>query len=160
MLAGCVAETPAPQAAAVAPVAFTPPPANWQWTDAPVGPTVTLHTTDVTPAQSSGSRTASLGLVCSDSVPTILVAWDAPVAGGNALTYHFDGQPGRDLAAQPADPRSEVVSDPLVVSRFIDEAAASHQLVVRAGSSQATFATTDDSGNLKRFRTACPDGTN
>jgi hypothetical protein len=162
MLAGCVAQTPAPPTTAVAPVAFTPPPANWQWTDAPVGPTITLHTTDVTPTASSGTRTASLGLVCSNAVPTILVAWDAPVAsaGTAALSYRFDGGPERDLAARSADPRSEIVSDPLVVSRFIDEAAASRQLVVRAGSNQATFATGDDSGNLTRFRTACPDGTN
>jgi hypothetical protein len=160
MLAGCVAQTPAPETTSVAPVAFTPPPVNWQWTDAPAGPTVTLHTTDVTPAASSGSRTASLGLVCSNSVPAILVAWDAPVADQAGLSYRFDGGPERDLAAQSADPQSELVSDPLVVSRFIDEAAASHRLVVRAGSTQATFATADDSGNLTRFRTTCPDGTN
>ena len=41
----------------------------------------------------------------------------------------------------------EIVSDPLVVSRFIDEAADGRQLVVRAGATEATFSTPDDAGN-------------
>ncbi len=158
MLAACVAEPPA---TAISPaVAIAPPAAGWQWTDAPGGPTVTVHTSDVTPASPSVMRTASLGIVCSDAVPSVLIAWDAPVGPAAGLSYRFDGQPPHDVGARAADQQTEVVSDPLVVSRFIDEAAYSRQLIVRAGTTEATFATTDDAGNLKRFRTVCPDGTN
>ncbi len=161
MLGACVAQTPAPQTTSVESVAFAPPAANWQWSDAPAGPTVTLSTTDVTPA-AGATRMASLALVCSDALPAIVVSWDAPVArpGQAGLSYRFGGQPAHDVAAEARDPGSTVVSDPIVVSRFIDEAAVSQQLVVRAGATEATFTTTDDAGNLRRFRTACPDGTN
>ncbi len=161
LLAGCVAQTPAPETANVQPVAFTPPATGWQWSDAPAGPTVTLTTTDVTPA-APGTRTASLGLVCSGAVPSVLIAWDAPVApaGQSSLTYRFDSQPPHDVNARSTDPQSQLVSDPLVVSRFIDEAASGRQLVVRAGATVATFTTADNAGNLRRFRTVCPDGTN
>ena len=131
--------------------------ADWQWSDA--GPAVTLATTDVGPP-AGNARMASLALVCgSDAVPAIVVSWDAPVAA-SGLTYRFLGQPAHDVSAAARDPRSLAVNDPLAVSRFIDEAAASRQLVVRAGATEATFATADDAGNLRRFRTACPDGTN
>ena len=158
MLAGCVSEPPAPMTAISPVVAVAPPASNWQWSDAPAGPAVTLNTTDVAPA-SQGPRMASLALVCSDAMPTIRVAWDAAIAP-SGLTYRFDGQPGHDVTAQSADPQSQIVNDPLVVSRFIDEAAVSRQLVLRTGTTQATFSTTDDAGNLRRFRTACPSGTN
>lgn len=157
MLAACVAETPAPDTAISPAVAAAAPASDWQWSDAPAGPTLTLHTASVAPA--AGTRTASLALVCSGAVPSVRIAWDAPVAAP-ALSYRFDSQPGYDVSAQSPDPQSQLVSDPLVVSRFIDQAAGSRQLVVRAGAAQATFATTDDAGNLRRFRTVCPDGTN
>ena len=156
-LAGCVAQTPAPTTEISPAVAFTPPAANWQWSDA--GPAVILNATDIT---SAGAPTASLSLVCNNAVPSVVVAWDSPVAsaGQSSLTYRFDGQPGRDVRAEPAGPLTQIVSDPIVVSRFIDEAAYGRQLVVRAGAIVATFSTLDEAGNLKRFRTACPDGTN
>jgi hypothetical protein len=157
MLAGCVAQTPAPETTGVGPISFAPPAAaNWQWTDAPAGPTVTVHAVSVMPASSG---TASLALTCSGALPSVVVAWDMPVAAAG-LSYRFDGEPESQVKAQSADPRSEIVNDPLIVARFIDEAAASQQLVVRAGAVEATFLTTDDAGNLRRFRTACPDGTN
>ena len=160
MLGACAARTPAPQAASVEPAAFAPPPATWQWSDA--GPTVSLVTANVTPA-SGTARMASLTLVCNaDAVPRIVVSSDAPIAatGQSGLTYRFVGQPVHDVAARSDDPRSLVVDDLLVVSRFIDEAAAGQALVVRAGATEATFAATDEAGNLRRFRTACPSGTN
>ena len=157
LLAACVADSPAPATAVMPVAAAVVPPADWQWTDAPAGPTVTLRTADVAPA--SQPRMASLALTCTNAVPAIAVAWDAPVAAAG-LTYRFDGQPGHDVSAEVRDPQSEIVSDPLVVSRFIDEAAVGRQLVLRAGSTQATFAAADDAGNLRRFRTVCPSGTN
>ncbi len=157
-LAGCVAESPAPTTE-ISPAIATPlaPAANWQWSDA--GPAVYLNAADLA---ATGNPTASLSLVCDAAVPSILITWDAPVAsaGLNGLTYRFDGQTARDVSASTAGPKIQVVSDPLAVARFIDEAAASRQLVVSAGATQATFATADDAGNLRRFRTACPDGTN
>ena len=161
MLAGCVSQAPAPTTEISPAVAFTPPATGWQWSDAPAGPTVTLTTTDVTPP-APALRTASLDIVCSDAVPSVLVSWDGPVApaGQSSLTYRFDSQPAHDVGARAADRQTEIVSDPLVVSRFIDEAAYGRQLVVRSGATVATFSTPDDAGNLKRFRTACPDGTN
>ena len=158
MLAACAAETPPPQVSAVEPVAFAPPLADWQWSDA--GPAVTLATTDIGPP-AGNARMASLALVCAamryrrSSSPG---TFRSPRPSG--LTYRFLGQPAHDVSAAARDPRSLAVSDPLVVSRFIDEAADSRQLVVRAGATEATFSTADDSGNLRRFRTACPDGTN
>jgi hypothetical protein len=107
----------------------------------------------------SRPRMASLVLACSDATPSILVTWDAPVAGAG-LNYRFDGQPAHDVSARVPDPQSEIVGDALVVSRFIDEAAVSRQLVLRTGGTRATFSTTDAAGNLRRFRTACPSGTN
>ncbi len=163
MLGACVADAPASETSIAPAVAPIPPPVTgWQWTDAAAGPTVTVTTTDVTPGAAPGMRTASLGIACNDATPSILLAWDAPVAAGgrSALAYSFDGQPTHDVTARAADPQSLVISDPLVVSRFIDEAAYSRQLVVSAGATQAAFSTADDAGNLRRFRTACPDGTN
>ena len=157
MLAGCVAAPSAPTTEISPAVAFTPPAANWQWSDA--GPAVILNANDIT---ASGAPAASLSLVCNNAVPSVVVAWDSPVAsaGQSSLTYRFDSQPQRDVRAEPAGPLTQIVSDPLVVSRFIDEAAYGRQLVVRAGATVATFSTPDVAGNLKRFRTACPDGTN
>jgi hypothetical protein len=157
MLAACVADSPAPDTAVLPVAAVATPASDWQWSDTPAGPAVTLETTDVAPA--SGPRMASLALTCSDATPSIAVSWDAPVAAAG-LAYRFDGQPGHDVSAEVRDPQSEIVADPLVVSRFIDEAAVSRQLVVSAGATRATFATTDDAGNLRRFRTVCPSGTN
>ncbi len=134
-----------------------PAPANWQWSDA--GPAVYLNAADVT---ATGNPTASLSLVCNNAVPSIMITWDAPAATAvsSDLTYRFDGQAPRDVRTSTAGPKIQMLSDPIVVSRFIDEAAASRQLVVRAAAVQATFSVTDDAGNLRRFRTACPDGTN
>ncbi len=157
MLAACVADSPAPDTTVLPVAAVATPSSDWQWSDVPAGPTVTLSTTDVAPA--AGPRMASLALTCSDATPSIAVSWDAPVAAAG-LTYRFDGQPGHDVSAEVQGPRSQIVADPLVVSRFIDEAAVGRQLVLRAGGTQATFATTDDAGNLRRFRTVCPGGTN
>ena len=158
MLAACVSEPPAP-ASEVSPAIAAPqaPVANWQWSDA--GPAVILNATDIT---SAGAPAASLSLVCNNAVPSVVVAWDSPVAsaGQSSLTYRFDGQPPHDVGASVAGPKIQIVSDPLVVSRFIDEAATSRQLVLRVGATQTTFSTTDDASNLRRFRTACPDGTN
>ena len=91
-----------------------------------------------------------------------MITWDTSTASAmpSDLTYRFDGQTPLDVSASTAGPKIQIVSDPVVVSRFIDQAAYSSQLVVSAGTTQATFSTTDGSGNLKRFRTACPDGTN
>ncbi len=158
-LAGCVdAQAPAPMTE-ISPATATPqaPAANWHWSDA--GPAVYLNAAAVT---ATGNPTASLSLVCNNATPSIMITWDAPLASAvqAGLTYRFDGQTARDVSASPAGPTMQIVSDPLVVSRFIDEAAYSSQLVVSAGATQATFSTTDATGNLKRFRTACPDGTN
>lgn len=157
MLAACVADSPASDTAVLPVAAVATPASDWQWSDAPAGPTVTLSTTDVAPA--SGPRMASLALTCSDAIPAIAVSWDAPVAAAG-LAYRFDGQSVHDVSAEVHDPQSQIVADPLTVSRFIDEAAIGRQLVLRAGGTQATFATTDDAGNLRRFRTVCPSGTN
>ncbi len=161
MLAGCSAQSaqgPAPETAVLPAVAAAPVVSGWQWRDAPAGPTVMVETADVSPTAVT-ARVVSLALVCNDAVPTIAVSWDAPVAA-SGLSYGFVGEPQHEVAAAANDPRSTVVDDPLVVSRFIDEAAASQQLTVRAGGTRATFSTADDAGNLRRFRTACPDGTN
>ena len=157
VLAACVADAPVQQTAVLPVVAAAVPASGWQWSDAPAGPVVTLGTADVAPA--AGPRMASLALACSDAIPAITVSWDAPVAT-TGLTYRFDGQPGHDVDADAPDPRSQIVSDPLIVSRFIDEAAVSQRLVLRAGTAEATFSAIDPDGNLRRFRTACPSGTN
>ena len=157
-LAGCVAaQAPAPTTEISPAVAVAPPGPNWQWSDA--GPAVFVSATEITPA---GSPAASLSLICDNQRPSLVVTWDAAVAsaGQSDLTYRFDGQPPRDVSASAAGPKIQIVSDPLVVSRFIDEAAYGRQLVVRAAAAQATFSVADDAGNLKRFRTVCPDGTN
>lgn len=159
LVAGCAAppaSTPAPEAAVSPVVAVAPPPSGWQWSDA--GPAITLATSDVLPA-TAASGAASLAVVCTNSSPLIRVVWDAPVAGGG-FTYRFDSQPAHEVAAHAAGPGTEEVRDSLAVSRFIDQAAGARQLVVRAGSAAATFMTADDAGNLLRFRTVCPDGTN
>ena len=160
MLAACVSQSSAPVSEvspAIAASGPQPTPANWQWSDA--GPAVYLNAADVT---ATGNPTASLSLVCNNAVPSIMITWDAPVgsAAPSDLAYRFDGQAPHDVSTSTAGPKIQIVSDPIVVSRFIDEAAASNQLVVSAGATRATFSTLDDSGNLRRFRTACPDGTN
>ena len=159
MLAGCVAAPAPAPLTEVSPVTAAPqaPTVNWQWSDA--GPAVYLNASDVTAA---GSPAASLSLICDNAVPSIVVSWDSPVvpAGLSSLAYRFDNQTGGDMSAQAAGPKTETVSDPLTVSRFIDQVAYSRQLTVRSGAAQASFATADDSGNLRRFRSACPDGTN
>ncbi len=160
MLAGCVSQAQAPAPLTeVSPAVAAPqaPAANWQWSDA--GPAVFLDAADVT---SAGNPTASLSLVCNNAVPSVMVTWDAALASASQLhlTYRFDGQPPHDVSASAAGPRVQIIGDPLVVSRFIDEAATSRQLVVRAAAAQATFSVADDAGNLRRFRSACPDGTN
>ena len=162
MLGACVSQPPAPAsevspAIAAAPPQSQSPAANWQWSDA--GPAVILNATDIT---SAGAPAASLSLICDNAVPSVVVAWDSPLAsaGQSSLTYRFDGQPGHDVRAVPAGPLTQIVSDPVVVSRFIDEAASGRQLIVRAGAEQASFSTSDNSGNLGRFRTACPSGMN
>lgn len=152
LVAGCAApppvSTPAPEAAVSPVAAVAPPPSGWQWSDA--GPSVTL-------ADATGP--ATLAVVCTGSSPLIRVVWDAPVSA-RGLTYRFDSQPAHDVATHAAGPETEEVRDPMAVSRFIDQAAGARQLVVHAGSAVATFTSTDDAGNLLRFRTVCPDGTN
>ena len=161
VLAGCVAQPPAVQTSvspSIAAVTGAPSAlANWQWSDA--GPAVFINAAEVTAA---GDPTASLSLICNNAAPSIMITWDSSVAsaGLSGLTYRFDNQPVHDVSTPSSGQLTQFVSDPLVVSRFIDEAANSHQLVLTSGAARATFATTDDSGNLTRFRTACPDGTN
>ncbi len=159
MLGACVSQSSAPvsevsPALAVAPPEPTPA-AGWQWSDA--GPAVFLNASDVTAA---GAPAASLSLICNDAVPAIMVAWNATAAPATSLAYRFDGQTGHDVSVVSAGSRTQMVTDPIAVSRFIDEAAASRQLVLSTGATQATFSAGDAAGNLSRFRTVCPDGTN
>ncbi len=144
------------------------PRSGWQWNGSDTGDeaSATLQTSIVALPGTSEPHTASLSLTCNDARPALAMTWDVPVsAAASPVSYRFDGQPARDVAAQPADPQTLVVRDPLVVSRFLDEAAASQLLMVRvnataAGPVEATFTTSDEAGILTRFRTECPVGTN
>jgi hypothetical protein len=157
MLAACVADAPLQQTAVLPAVAAAPPPpAGWQWNDTPLGPSVTLA---ASPGQPADVGTASLVLTCSDLVPAIAVTWASPVAA-SAFSYRFAGGPGHQAAAEQVGAQSQVVSDPVEISRFLDEASDSQQLTVSAGATQASFSTADIAGNLRRFRTVCPAGTN
>ncbi len=148
------------------------PAPGWQWSDPDaMGATktgsATLQTANVSAPGAPGPHIASVGLHCLGGQAQITFTWDLPVGAGSTsmLSYQFAGQPGHDVVPTPDVSYSQVVSDPLVISRFIDEAAASRQLVVRvsssaAGAAQATFDASDSLGNLTRFRSACPVGTN